>query len=344
MRRIGFYLFFFALFSLVNPAPPTKAAIQNVGCRFDDNLLLDDKKMSQRQSGGGSGGFNFWASKLWDTNKIPYRFDKVKKVEKNQIREAMDMVEKNTCVRFNEVHEISSLSRYVNITNSYGPKKDGCGGCDCITGDVEWHSNKPNVDMTYTGRFDCDYIWLVLHELGHVLGLEHTQRRYDRDDHIIFNEECVSQKDRDLLQFKKFEKNQLNTYNMTYNCNSMMHYPAHWLENEKGCFTMLPKTEKCLEEGIGIGIGKLPLEDDWEMIRKAHCNGKVWDEDKDNKDTTEEVNDDDDDDEDNDNNDDEYYDNYESYEDSEEYDNYENYQVKKSRKTIKNFINSLFGR
>ena len=236
MQRLVLYIFFCSLLSLVTPAPSTKAALSSGGCGFDDSLLLDNKKTFMPKSGsGGSGGFNFHASRLWATNRIPYIFEKVRKEEKNQIRGAMDIVEKNTCIKFEEAHDISSLNRYVNITNEYIPKPDGC-GCDCIRGNVKWHSNKPNVSMTFSRRFDCDYKWLVLHELGHVLGLEHTMRRYDRDDYIIFNKECV--KKEDLHEYQKFEKNQLNTYNMTYKCNSLMHYPAHWNTNEKNCFTM----------------------------------------------------------------------------------------------------------
>ena len=202
-----FYLFCFALPSLAT----RDLATEKGGCGFDDNLLLDDKTKSQ-QKNGGSGGFQIYSkpSTRWKNNKVNYLFDEsVQEFEREQIEDAMDVIDDNTCIKFIKVEKIPRGAQYLHISikNVKRNKTDNACG---TSGNTRWYQNDPSMRMTFTHTFKCgsgrigNFTWLAIHELGHVLGVAHTQRRPDRDEHIKFRPECTQE--RSWIEFEKFKK------------------------------------------------------------------------------------------------------------------------------------------
>lgn len=63
---------------------------------------------------------------------------------------------------------------------------------------------------------------MVLHELGHVLGLYHEHSRPDRDNYIIVNDNNI-RADKEK-EFKKYSEVYVNTYGVDYDYSSIMHY------------------------------------------------------------------------------------------------------------------------
>ena len=66
----------------------------------------------------------------------------------------------------------------------------------------------------------CLYTSVVTHEFMHALGLFHQQARPDRDDYVVVHHNNI---------IKGYESNfkketEMNTYNVKYNGNSIMHY------------------------------------------------------------------------------------------------------------------------
>ncbi|KAJ1352707.1 Astacin (Peptidase M12A) [Parelaphostrongylus tenuis] len=70
----------------------------------------------------------------------------------------------------------------------------------------------------------CGYIGLGLHELGHTIGLWHTQSRHDRDDFISLRWENLMYDWHD--QFGKETESTNYNYNITYDYGTVMHYSA----------------------------------------------------------------------------------------------------------------------
>ena len=67
-----------------------------------------------------------------------------------------------------------------------------------------------------------------------VLGIMHTHQRHDRDDFIIYNEDCVIEDSfglglGPLAQFTKLTKDEAPTFGIPYKCNSIMHFTSEQL-------------------------------------------------------------------------------------------------------------------
>ena len=234
-------------------------------CHFDDHILVDSLDRSA-----------FQIKKLdrnWSVdpnNKVPrisYFFhSSVKKMDKKVIKAAMKIISGKTCIIFNLVQEnnennaplhhleivIKTQTQFCESNGGVVKSVDGSGG---------------KVKMSFDYSFRCGQkpweINLVLHELGHVLGLAHTHRRPDRENFVNINQKCIKEKERP--QFSPLKWNEAETCDVPYKCNSMMHYKANVFSN--GCDTFSAKPGKC-EEGIG---GKEPIKEDWDLINRIHC-------------------------------------------------------------------------
>ncbi|VDM62646.1 unnamed protein product [Angiostrongylus costaricensis] len=89
----------------------------------------------------------------------------------------------------------------------------------------------------------CDHIGLGLHELGHTIGLFHTQSRHDRDDFITLHFENLIDGWED--QFTKESERTNHNYNITYDYGTVMHYGATALP--PGCGKKLTATNEYQE-------------------------------------------------------------------------------------------------
>ena len=171
----------------------------------------------------------------------------------------MSTIEENTCIRFNELHENTVPKHHLEIRNKLEPMGGG------IIGGVS-ESAAPRLRMSFSKRFGGDQSSLIIHELGHVLGLAHTQRRTDREEYVHFKEECVEEGKKS--NFDILEKNEEKTFEVPYKCNSMMHYTSWRFSKGGGCKTLEPLPGMCELDIVG-GAG--PIKEDWDLIKMAHC-------------------------------------------------------------------------
>jgi len=234
-----------------------------------------------------AGSFNneLW---YWPGHVIYYRWDSsVIKEDREIIREVMAEIEDNTCVTFVETRQprfklvrISTTQRYDCVYCHYlgllcpltnGGEVRSNPGC---TKDFTCPYYRGHVVMSLTfrlpfcGRLSQRWKALIMHELLHVLGLIHTQNRPDRDRHIWINEHAIQS--RRMSQYMPVCRD-CQTYNLPYECDSIMHYG--WMDfasiGRVFAFlqpTMTAKHSHCRLTSDG---GSKPTRVDWEMANRA---------------------------------------------------------------------------
>ena len=116
----------------------------------------------------------------------------------------------------------------------------------------------------------CDTVGVAVHELGHVLGMAHEQKRNDRDQHITVN----------FNNIKPDWKSQFTAGDAfvagEYDYESVMHYPMYSdqvaIDGSKPLMTPINCGTNCPNElGQRIGLSKLDLE---QMVAMYQCKAE----------------------------------------------------------------------
>ncbi|XP_045626465.2 astacin-like metalloprotease toxin 3 [Procambarus clarkii] len=154
----------------------------------------------------------FFLRYRWPDKIVPVEFDDMFTSEyRPVVYQAMDVFNKLTCVRF----------RNVSRTKEYHLRVSGKEyGCFAQLGyiDHESGSNLLNLDK------GCDSIGITLHEIIHALGIDHQQKRPDRDYYVTILKDNIIETDFSQFQTKTGMGAYLWTMGLPYDYNSLMHY------------------------------------------------------------------------------------------------------------------------
>jgi len=235
---------------------------QKFGCFFDDNELILNATSTGTRSWDPNPAYS-WGSGRAD---VPYYFSQFPEPDRNVVRQQMSRISRNVpCIQFHEKASQPSGHHLKILFRGNGQCRWGFGGQVGQVGS--------NVEMSFFRRLADSSACAnepmiqggVLHELMHVLGIMHTQKRRDRDEHIIYHPNCVQSG-----MHSQYEKlNYLNNFNVPYTCNSVMHYGSRTGSN--GCPTMTPKSAACKRVGISSQGSNYPNNEDWLILTRAHC-------------------------------------------------------------------------
>ena len=188
---------------------------------------------------------------------------KVPAVDRQLIRNQMENIKMNSCVQFREMGKQERITHSLKI--KIGDPQINYGGC---VGKVTAGYKQKRKVILRLSRSRCSES-LILHELGHVLGLAHTIKRHDRDDYVTVHDDCIKKQGKYMeRQYEKLNETEVDYFRVPYMCNSIMHYhlkrkPCIAFEAKPGLFC----------EGGRIGRGEDAIPEDWTMIRRAHCQG-----------------------------------------------------------------------
>ena len=186
------------------------------------------------------------------------------KKDREDVKQQMRRIRAETCISFREMpNGRHHKHKHILKIKSVNPNERCSEGSVATIG----KARQQEVLLELTGS-GCGS-GLILHELFHVLGMAHTQKRPDRDNYIDIAEDCIKGKTEEetLLkrhQYKKLKKFDTKYYNIPYMCNSIMHYTIY----QPHCPEMIPKRSLYCKYGW-VGSLNYPLPEDWEMIRRA---------------------------------------------------------------------------
>uniref|UniRef100_A0A0N4ZZT7 Zinc metalloproteinase n=1 Tax=Parastrongyloides trichosuri TaxID=131310 RepID=A0A0N4ZZT7_PARTI len=138
---------------------------------------------------------------------FPIEYDIGYYLNETIIEEAIDVLEKETCITFKRVRNFTGPGlHYV-----YGF------GCQSYIGKVS-NYRPQQVSIGYR----CDRQTIILHETCHALGMIHEMNRPDRDKYIKFNLNNLNQ--RHARDFELISSKKSLSFGLKYDYGSVMHY------------------------------------------------------------------------------------------------------------------------
>lgn len=147
---------------------------------------------------------------LWPNGIVIYELDLSIPSFASLVFAAMEVWSSNTCIRFKQREEEEN---YIKIKSSE---------CGCFSNYVGFSGSEQILNLEIPG---CAVMGIAMHELGHNLGLWHEQSRPDRDDYVRIIQENIDPDE--VYNFEKRSEEVINTQNLSYDYDSIMHYPEY---------------------------------------------------------------------------------------------------------------------
>lgn len=174
------------------------------------------------------------------------------KAQKDLVRQAMNQIQAETSIRFvlrKQQKDFIFIIRSENV-------------CSSSVGRI---GGQQHLTLSY----NCFHLYIIIHELIHVLGFEHMQVHSDRDKFIKINTENI--KDGGAYNFNAIHK-ELVDFGNGYDVRSIMHYDTKQFAKDESQDTITPLDEKNRE--IIDRPNKLMSKSDVDSIRNMYKNEK----------------------------------------------------------------------
>lgn len=147
--------------------------------------------------------------KLWPGKTVYYFVDDNLKRLRPKINDALSKISSKTCLKFKEVGS-SYGGDYIKMH-----KGNGC-----------WSKvGRVGGSQPLSLGSGCEYVGVVMHELMHSLGIWHEQSRTDRDKYVEVLWHNI--KKGYEKNFEKYDHGKLDSLNLPYDFDSVMHYDRY---------------------------------------------------------------------------------------------------------------------
>jgi len=162
----------------------------------------------------------------WQGGKVHFYFQGMENADRRVMRAAMRIIERKTCLTFKE--EKGPLAgHHLRIQGSQTPCLSGPGSVPTFSATVG--ATPPNrtevvlqsyYQLADSARCVNESRGGLMHELFHVFGVMHTQKRQDRNRHVKILKENIQ----DPFEFSYDICHECKDYGVPYDCDSIMHF------------------------------------------------------------------------------------------------------------------------
>jgi len=131
--------------------------------------------------------------------------------------------------------------------------------------------NKPKYKFEKKKNYQYFQRGGLLHELFHVMGVQHTQERPDRDRHV----EVLKENIKDMYEYSYAVCQDCQDYGVPYDCSSIMHYGTETFSiGGQDHPTMKRKHSDCDLRWVGAAFdqrhgSEVASPSDWELLRRV---------------------------------------------------------------------------
>ena len=234
----------------------------------------------------GRSGHDTEAQK-WRDSTVIYEFDSsFEREDRRTFHVAVRQIEQATCVRFKEKSEVGDNTYkgpFTVIMKSMNCTRKTCkGGGGVVDYLGETWSLLSIINHVLNPQSQRS-VGLLVHELLHVLGLVHTQKRPDRDQFITILEDNIE--DSPLARHQYAPCDHCETYGTNYDCMSIMHYRSCTLSAYAGACDLLKYTGRSYKPTMMPADGNsecdlrslnntVLTESDIELINTMYCKNE----------------------------------------------------------------------
>ncbi|XP_031632721.1 zinc metalloproteinase nas-4 [Contarinia nasturtii] len=213
---------------------------------FENEFTLGDERQNDRNAMKSS-------TNKWPNGIVPYRFDDgYTEKDRAAILNAMEVFRKKTCIKFH----------FKRTTDTYHIRfKKSNSGCGTLVG---YKANQSEPIDIYLSENCLKLSGAIQHELLHVLGLWHEQSRPDRDEYVDIIWDNIEPNHRH--NFAKKDNDLVETFNLPYDYDSLMHYPKNAFAKRGTNYTIVAKHNTSRK----LGQINSPSEYDVEKIRRMY--------------------------------------------------------------------------
>jgi hypothetical protein len=192
----------------------------------------------------------------WADAIVPYTLSAaLSTAQRSYILAGLAELERTTCLKF--VEKTAAHTDYVEVITTVGS-----GGCWSMVGR---QGGRQQLHLqSYEPGLGCFRNGTIMHEFIHAIGFYHMQSAYDRDDFVQIVWENIQPGTEN--NFRKYDNTQISHFGVTYDYESVMHYPAVSF-SINGEPTIIPLKADVAELGQRYGL----TEGDIARINSMYC-------------------------------------------------------------------------